>query len=61
MVNVAVKLFKDVIVIYCPLSPNDEVDEVKKLLLVSLIEVKIVELTTISLGRLIVIVSPTAI
>jgi hypothetical protein len=61
LVKVAVKLLVDVIVIVYPLKPNVEVDEVKKLLFVSLIDVKIVELTIISFGRLIVMVSPIAI
>jgi len=61
LVKVAVKLLVDVIVIVYPLKPNIEVDEVKKLLFVSLIDVKIVELTIISFGRLIVMVSPIAI
>lgn len=60
-VNVAVKLFVDVIVITYPLNPNVEVDVVKKLLFVSLMDVRIVELTIISFGMVIVIVSPIAI
>lgn len=61
LVKVAVKLLVDVIVIVYPLKPNVEVDEVKKLLFVSLMDVKIVELTIISFGRLIIMVSPIAI